>query len=71
MLGPSQVGTVASVSLSDHHYCTSLLTPVPTHSVTRGSEVGWKEGLKNGLARRMATEANVQARLEAVIYISI
>jgi hypothetical protein len=60
--GPSRVGTAASVILSDRRYCISSSTLVPTHAVTGGSGV---EGLKGGLARRMATEANIQVRLEA------
>jgi hypothetical protein len=45
-LGPSHVGTAASVSLSDRRYFISLPTLVLTHSVTRGSGVegrleGW------------------------------
>ena len=51
--------TAASVILSDRRYSILSSTPVPTHSVTGGSGV---EGLKDGLVRRMAAEANVQAR---------
>ena len=60
--GPSLVVTAAAVILNDCRYRISTPTSVPTHSVTGGSGV---EGLKDGLSRRMAAEANLQARLEA------
>jgi hypothetical protein len=41
-LGPSRVGTAASVSLGDRHYRISSPMLVLTQSVAGGSGVGWK-----------------------------